>query len=58
MVEQYGLKRAEKLSNSLPFMFRDYPDFPASTLSRVEENVSNLAAKVLILHFGSASKMH
>lgn len=45
MVEQYGLKRTEKLANSLPFTFKEYPDFPASTLNRVEETVSQLASK-------------
>lgn len=45
MVEQYGLKRAERLANSLPFMFKEYPGFQAAALTRVEENLLALANK-------------
>lgn len=45
MVEQYGLRRSERLANSLPFMFKEYPGFPASALMRVEENLLALTNK-------------
>jgi hypothetical protein len=45
VVEQYGIKRAEKLSNSLPFLFREYPGFVVSALNNVEKNVLELSRK-------------
>jgi hypothetical protein len=45
MVEQYGLKRSERLDNSLPFLFRDFPGFTALALKRIEDNILTLSSK-------------
>ncbi|CAD5209119.1 unnamed protein product [Bursaphelenchus xylophilus] len=42
MVEQFGIKRAEKERNSFKFLFKEYPEFKASVLNKVHETISSL----------------
>uniref|UniRef100_A0AC35G6A4 GPI ethanolamine phosphate transferase 1 n=1 Tax=Panagrolaimus sp. PS1159 TaxID=55785 RepID=A0AC35G6A4_9BILA len=42
MVEQYNIRRTERESNSLPFLFKDFYGFKASVLNKVQEQISEL----------------
>lgn len=42
MVEQYNIRRTERESCSLPYMFKDYPGFRSSVLNKVQEQIVEL----------------
>ncbi|CAD5206382.1 unnamed protein product [Bursaphelenchus okinawaensis] len=42
MVEQFGIKRTEKLENSFKLLFKEYDQFKASVLNKVHDTVSAL----------------
>uniref|UniRef100_A0A915ENH7 GPI ethanolamine phosphate transferase 1 n=1 Tax=Ditylenchus dipsaci TaxID=166011 RepID=A0A915ENH7_9BILA len=43
MLEQYGIRRAERLNHSLPLFFQDYPGFGLDALEKVEAEILRLA---------------
>ncbi|KAI6225708.1 GPI ethanolamine phosphate transferase 1 [Aphelenchoides besseyi] len=45
MIEQYALKRQEKERNSLPFMFREFPQLQSVALRTLQKNIESLIEK-------------
>lgn len=45
MVEQFGIKRAEKEANSFAPLFKEYPGFKAAVLNKVHAAVSELVRR-------------
>uniref|UniRef100_A0A914YIP1 GPI ethanolamine phosphate transferase 1 n=1 Tax=Panagrolaimus superbus TaxID=310955 RepID=A0A914YIP1_9BILA len=42
MVEQYNIRRTERETNALPFLFKDFYGFKATVLNKVQEQISEL----------------
>uniref|UniRef100_A0AC34QAF1 GPI ethanolamine phosphate transferase 1 n=1 Tax=Panagrolaimus sp. JU765 TaxID=591449 RepID=A0AC34QAF1_9BILA len=45
MVVQYNIRRTERETNSLPYLFRDFPGFKLSVLDKVQEQIYELKAQ-------------
>uniref|UniRef100_A0A1I7ZLK1 GPI ethanolamine phosphate transferase 1 n=1 Tax=Steinernema glaseri TaxID=37863 RepID=A0A1I7ZLK1_9BILA len=45
MVDQYYVKREERQKHSLPFLFKDYPEFSFSVLSKLDSGLKDIAKR-------------